>query len=268
MRDAYSQLRRSAYEIGSSATPIDDLGGVRLRNPSGTGAGGHYGATGTTAAAGGGGGSGVHGRSTSRDVTLLENGMIVEHVDVRKEERQRRRQERNAARKSSRASASGDVLSLVSSVSGGMASSPLPTPMEQYSATSPAGSGGTMPPLPHTPLSPYSGVGLGGSMTRPASGPPDLHLPRAVSQASFSDVQSVVTSASPRRSRFFGMRNLSMVSGWKSQDSLAPSGISGSMVDMQYVLFCLFFLSRLALFWEGRANVFLSFALFSLSLGY
>ena len=35
-------------------------------------------------------------------------------------------------------------------------------------------------------------------------------------------------SASPRRSRFFGFRNLS--SAWQSRDSMAPSG---SMIDMQ-----------------------------------
>ena len=43
------------------------------------------------------------------------------------------------------------------------------------------------------------------------------------------------------------MKNLS--AGWRSQDSLAPSGMSGSMVDMQYVnLFLLVFL-LLTFFW-------------------
>ena len=54
-------------------------------------------------------------------------------------------------------------------------------------------------------------------------------LLRAQSQASFSDMQSIGSSAtSPRRSRFFGFKNLS--TGFRSQDSLAPSG---SMIDMQ-----------------------------------
>ena len=32
-RDAYSQLRRSAYDTGNSASASDDLGGVRIRTP-------------------------------------------------------------------------------------------------------------------------------------------------------------------------------------------------------------------------------------------
>lgn len=54
---------------------------------------------------------------------------------------------------------------------------------------------------------------------------------RAMSQASFSDLHSIGSASSPRRSRFFGFKNLS--SGWRSSDSLAPSG---SMIDMQYVI--------------------------------
>ena len=73
MRDAYSQLRRSAYELGSSPAITDDTGGVRVKVPNSPAP------------------SGPH---HSRDLTLLENGMLVEHVDVRKEERDRRKEER------------------------------------------------------------------------------------------------------------------------------------------------------------------------------
>lgn len=48
-----------------------------------------------------------------------------------------------------------------------------------------------------------------------------------------SDVHSL-GSASPNRPRFFGFKNLS--AGWRSQDSLAPSGMSGSVVDMHVAL--------------------------------
>ena len=81
-----------------------------------------------------------HGRhqskSHSREITLLENGMIVEHVDVRREEKERRREEkrererekqqereRSRARKGSRSSGA-DVLSMYSTNGGAV--SPLP----------------------------------------------------------------------------------------------------------------------------------------------
>jgi len=195
MRDAYSQLRRSAYDSGNSASPIDDLGGVRIK-PVTSSSRKH------------------HTRSHSRDVTLLENGMIVEHVDVRKEEREareRRRKEERRARKSSRSSAV-DVTSLYSS----------------QSVTAYAESGlGVKPPSRYSSSSPRPSSILTNTWERP-------HIPRAYSQASFSEVQSL-GSGSPRRTRFFGMKNLS--TGWRSQDSFAPSGVSGSMVDMQYVFF-------------------------------
>jgi hypothetical protein len=201
MRDAYSQLRRSAYDLGSSAAPVDDVGGVRIKAPRSTSMPS----------------VGQHAYSHSREVTLLENGMIVEHVDVRKEEKEvrdrRRREERrekSRARKSSRGSGA-DVLSI-------------------YSANS---------PLPMTDSGFHSGIKQSSRYSQASSGRPASVLtapldrgpiPRAYSQASFSDVQSV-GPASPRRSRFLG--NLSP---WRSRDSVAVSGISGSMVDMQYVV--------------------------------
>ena len=161
MRDTYSQLRRSAYELGTAS--VDEPGGLRIKS------------------------SNNHSRSQSRDVTLLENGLIVEHVDVRKEERElknRKRKEERRVRKTSRSSAL-DVTSIISANSYG----------------------------------PPTDGGVGGLNSFPHH-----------SQASFSDVHSL-GPASPRRTRFFGVKNLS--AGWRSQDSLAPSALSGSMVDMQ-----------------------------------
>ncbi|KAF8070156.1 hypothetical protein FPV67DRAFT_1668035 [Lyophyllum atratum] len=199
MRDAYSQLRRSAYDLGNTGSPADDTGGVRIKPPLSPSTPTHN----------------AHARSHSREITLLENGMIVEHVDVRKEEREareRKRKEERRARKSSRGSTM-DVTSIISANSFG-------TPQTD--------SGVGLQPYPrYTPNS-----------ARPTSvltAPVDRSdLPRAYSQASFSDIHSL-GSSSPRRTRFFGFRNLS--AGWRSQDSLAASGIqSGSMIDMHLAL--------------------------------
>lgn len=202
MRDTYSQLRRSAYELGASAQPTDDTGGVRIKPPhspsvpSGLGAG------------------------HSREVTLLENGLIVEHVDVKKEEREERerrrreeKREKSRARKSSRSSRSGvDVMSVYS----------MQTP-----PTHPTDSGFFSGQQQQRPDSRYSQ-----SMSaRPSSVLTTGERPsmlRAQSQASFSDMQSQGEASSPRRSRFFGFKNLS--ASWRSQESFAPSG---SMIDMQ-----------------------------------
>lgn len=198
VRDTYSQLRRSAYDLS-----VVDENAFKLKPPRVTstpsGIGGH------------------HIRSASRDITLLDNGLIVEHVNVRREEKEekerRRRQEkreRSRPRKSSRGSVV-DVTSLYSSHS----LAPLtdsgfgPNQSSRYSAVS---------------MRPAS------SLTVPIEVQPSLG--QVYSQASFSDAHSP-GSVSPRRSRFFGFRNPS--SAWRSQDSLAPSGISGSMIDMQCV---------------------------------
>ncbi|KAE9411522.1 hypothetical protein BT96DRAFT_870234 [Gymnopus androsaceus JB14] len=201
MRDTYSQLRRSAYDMGNSATPADDNGGVRIKPPISPASPAFPRA---------------HDRSHSRDVTLLENGMIVEHVDVRKEEkeaRDRRRKDERRARKSSRSSAV-DVNSLMSTHSLAAPHTDSGVGLKPYSRYSQASSARPMSVL-----------------TAPLDRP---DLPRALSQASFSDVHSL-GSPSPRRTRFFGVRS----SYWKSQDSLAMSGVSGvsgSMMDMHVAL--------------------------------
>ncbi|KAF5386048.1 hypothetical protein D9615_002541 [Tricholomella constricta] len=198
MRDTYSQLRRSAYDLGNTASPADDTGGVRIKPPLSPSTPAH-----------------AHARSHSREITLLENGMIVEHVDVRKEEREareRKRKEERRARKSSRGSTM-DVTSIISANSLG--------------APQTDGGLGLRPYSPYSPSSARPTSVLTAPVDRP-------DLPRAYSQASFSDIHSM-GSASPRRTRFFGFKNLS--AGWRSQDSLAPSAIqSGSMVDMHLAL--------------------------------
>lgn len=202
MRDTYSQLRRSAYDLGNIAIAADDAGGVRIRPPLSPSSPNLS----------------SHTRSHSREITLLKNGMIVEHVDVRKEEREakeRKKKEERRARKSSRSSMM-DVTSIISGQSLGPPLTDSGIGLKPYSRYSQASS-----------LRPTSII------TAPHERP---DLPHAYSQASFSDVQSL-GSASPRRSRFFGMKNLS--AGWRSQDSLAPSGISGvsgSMLDMHVAL--------------------------------
>lgn len=194
MKDTYSQLRRSAYDMGTCASPADDSGGVRIKPP--------HSPTDPTGP--------VSAKHHSREITLLENGMIVEHVDVRKEEREakeRRRREDRRARKSSRSS--------------GMEA------MSVYSNQSvPHVSDNGVGARPYSRYSP--------STARPTSvltAPMD-RLDARTSQASFSDVHSM-SSMSPRR-RFFGFKNMS--GGLLSQDSLAPSGMSGSMVDMHVAL--------------------------------
>lgn len=199
MKDTIAHIRRSVCELDGG-----DDGAFKLKPPRSTAVPN---------------GSGVHHiRSASRDTTLLQNGLIVEHVDVRreeKEERERRRRqgkrERSRPRKTSRSSAI-DVTSLYSSHS--------------------------MVPLTDNGFSVLQSPRLSGISTRPTSSltaPIDRQssIGQVCSQASFSDAHSPA-SASPRRSRFFSFRNMS--GAWRSQDSLAPSGMSGSMVDMQYVI--------------------------------
>ena len=209
MRESYPHIRRSAYEVGiSHPNPgaIDEAGRIR----SATLPGSHQ-----------------RARSHSRDVTLLENGLIVEHVNVKreeKEERERRRREerreRSRVRKSSRGSGQD-----INSVYGSLHPSQLP----------PSNSGGA--PAEHT-LRPsrYSQSSLRPtSILSSSMGEKSPTIPRAYSTTSFSDLHSIAGSTSPnRKTRFFGNLRALSPGGWGSRDSLAASGVSGSMVDMQY----------------------------------
>lgn len=206
MRDTYSQLRRSAYELGASnaspgAITLDETGRILP-------------------------GSHQRARSHSRDVTLLENGMIVEHVNVKKEEREMRkreeRRERSRARKSSRGSGQ-DLSSVYGSLH----------PPQLHPSTS----GG--PPAEHglRASRPSQSSLRPTSILSSSMGEKSPTLPKAYSTTSFSDLHSIAGSASPnRKTRFFGNLRTLSPGGWRSRDSLAASGISGSMMDMQYVL--------------------------------
>lgn len=205
MRDTYSQLRRSAYEVGSSTAVVDDASGLRIKTPR---------------AASMPSGAPVF-QSHSREVTLLENGMIMEHVNVKREERderERRRKEgkrdRSRARKSSRGSGV-DVNSVYSTLN----------PIQPTDSGFTLGSKG---------VARYSQSSLRPTSVLSTHGDRSSTLPTGYSAASFSDLHSITSATSPnRRTRFFGLKNLS--GGWKSRDSLAMSGVSGSMMDMQSV---------------------------------
>jgi hypothetical protein len=158
----------------------------------------------------------------ARNTMLLENGLVVEHVDVRREEREARdraRRDERRARKSSRGSNTIDRLSVHS----GGAASPRPQTDSGYgSQLMPTHRASQFSLSSQRPVSVLSG---------PLSPPLERQdrqerpgIPRAYSQYSLAE-----SSSSPRRSRFLG---LSMPFG-RSRDSLAPSGMSGSMIDMQ-----------------------------------
>ncbi|OSX66396.1 hypothetical protein POSPLADRAFT_1073005 [Postia placenta MAD-698-R-SB12] len=207
MRNTYSQLRRSAYELGTTLQ-VTENDGVRVKPPR---------TTSMPAAAV----LAVNTAKNGHEVTLLENGMIVEHVDMRKEEkeereRRRREERRGRARKSSRSSVV-DVASVYS----------MPIPGQKLHTDSGYFSGGVRGSESRVSqsFSPRPSSVLATGADRPHM------LPRAYSQASFSDMQSIGSSVSPRRSRFFGFKNLT--AGWRSQESFAPSG---SMMDMHVAL--------------------------------
>lgn len=214
VRDTYSQIRRSAYEIGVSHTnpgaiTLDDTGRVRS----------------TTLP-----GSHQRARSHSRDVTLLENGLIVEHVNVKKEEKEERerrkreeRRERSRARKSSRGSGN-DINSIYGSL---------------HPSHVPPNTSGAGPAEHNLRASRYSQSSLRPTSVLSSSmGDKSPTFPMAYSTTSFSDLHSLSGSASPnRKTRFFGHLRTLSPGGWRSRDSLAPSGISGSMMDMQYASF-------------------------------
>jgi hypothetical protein len=211
MRDTYSHIRRSVHEFGAlhsnpGAVTLDETGRIRSATLPG---------------------SRQRAHSHSRDVTLLENGLIVEHVNVKKEEKEERerrkreeRRERSRVRQSSRGSGQD-----ITSVYGSLHPSQLP----------PSTSGGA--PVEHTlRASRYSQSSLRPtSILSSSMGEKSPTLPRAYSTTSFSDLHSINGSTSPnRKTRFLGNIRALSPGGWRSRDSLAVSGISGSMVDMQY----------------------------------
>lgn len=184
VRDTYSQLRQSAYEVGPAGIVSDDsASGVRIQPPRSS----MYEGTST-------GQKEDYGHR--RDMTLLENGMIMERVDVRREEKDRRREEK----KSRKASQVTDISTLSP---GGYASPVTPTPNGMESDFEP--SYGNM-----------SATSLQAS--RPKSAPFGVPLTKYASHASVDG----------RGHRFMGSKHWQ--APWNSGASVAPSG---SMMDMQ-----------------------------------
>lgn len=204
VRESYSQIRRSGYETVSTSPRTS---GIAVR------------VAGTPNA--------PYAGPVEKDATLLENGLIVEKVDLKKEEREERarmrsleRNERQRRRMSSAALNDGSSVYNASVYSGG---SPAPDTGSQ-SFLPYAQPNGHPSPYPQAPqgsaaqLSPgpanrrFSAAGQPLSPTRPA-------MQRGASQASNETGGTGVR-------RFFGYKNW----GGGSQTSLA---MSGSMMDMQ-----------------------------------
>jgi hypothetical protein len=204
MRDAYSELRRSAYDLGASASALDD-GGVKIRSPNASGFG-----------------DDVRNNSHKRDTTLLENGMIVERVDVRKEEARIRRGERRA-RKASR-----DSLNAIDNRDRERDATSL---YSFQAAEGPASLRASLPYDSSMSVSLGANRSVRSMYTTPSSSwqPPVPNRPMSMAQGLASQT-SLDSTASPRR-RLFGMRQWSGYFG--SNASLVQSG---SMVDMQYVI--------------------------------
>lgn len=173
-RDTYSQLRRSTYDLR------EDNNGVRLST-----------------------------HDHVRDVTLLENGLIVEHVDVKREARERRREEKRAIRSRPRRGSRASLVDISSVYS-------LGVPMNYADGGLTARSSSSRPMSVLT--APVMGEGMSG---------------QGIGNNGARSRSTMSVESPTRRTRFFGMRNLSQ--GFRSSDSLAQSGFSGSMVDMQYV---------------------------------
>lgn len=207
-------------------------------------------------------GHGRHQSAGTREVTLLENGMIVEHVDVRREEKERRREEkrerkleerreRERMRKAERASVAGFGPGM-GSVGGLSDVQALDSGYYTNASTSDRERDGGRPSSRYS-VSQLSTRAM--SVPMPISPPPSSAPSmrpantRLQSQVSLADTQSIVSSISggaglsngnisARRSRFFAFRNWS--EAWRSRESFATGatgGVSGSMIDMQYVHF-------------------------------
>jgi hypothetical protein len=217
VRDTYSQLvRRSVYDLGTTQLGSDDgMGGIRIQPPRSSGVWDH--------------GSPKEDLKHKRDVTLLENGMIKERVDVKREEREeekRRRKEEKRARK-----ASGTETSAFSSPSqyfASPASPPLydPSHVDPNHVTAVAVASlqhPPPPPPPHQQLYPtMSSPSVGSLSPRPFS----MVMSSTLGSRTVNHSQ---TSVDARSTRFLGFKN--WTNAWGSGTSVAPSG---SMMDMQY----------------------------------
>lgn len=193
MREAYHQLRRSTADIGrtnDSSSP-----GVRLRASTGI------------------------DDSDARDVTLLESGLILERVDIRRQEREERerkkaeeRAEKRRTRKMSRVSV-GETGRGFASDASSMHSLSNPLQNVSYGSRSQI-----------SLLSPS--ISANKRLSSPLT--PSLPLPMSRGQSQ--------NSMEPTAPRFFGFKHWRGAYG--SEASLHNN--SGSMMDMQYVAFVSF----------------------------
>jgi hypothetical protein len=216
VRDTYTQLvRRSVYDLGTAQIGSDDgMGGIRIQPPRSSGVWDHS--------------APKEDLRHKRDVTLLENGMIKERVDVKREEREeekrRRRGEKNTRK------ISGTETSSVLNPPSQYFAPPTSSPYDPAYADPNHGAAFAGAPRQHRspqPLYPYmSSPSVSSLPPRPFSmvmSGTAGSMSRAVNQSQ--------TSVDARSTRFFGTF-FGAKNAWGSGTSVAPSG---SVMDMQYV---------------------------------
>lgn len=188
MKDTYSQLRQSAYDVGTVGLANEDLAsGVRIQPPRSS----MYDGLPSTR---------KEDYKHKRDMTLLENGMIMERVDVKREEKERKREEKKARK------------------------------MSQITDTSSIAPGGYGPPM--TPKSSRMDLESNGDFESPFPNmsSPSLQTSRPKSAPLGAPLTKYSSHASMdgKSARFLGSRHWQ--TAWNSGVSVAPSG---SMMDMQ-----------------------------------
>ena len=215
VRDTYTQLvRRSVYDLGNTQLGSDDsVGGIRIQPPRSSGVWDHS--------------SPKEDLKHRRDVTLLENGMIKERVDVKREEREEEKRRRREEKRGGKAS--GTEASYLNSPSQYFASpttsSPYDSPFADY--THAAALPQPVPRQQHQqPYPSMSSPSVASLSPRPFS-----MVMSSVSPMSRAVNQSQI-SVDARSTRFFGIKN--WANAWGSGTSVAQSG---SVMDMQYVYF-------------------------------
>jgi hypothetical protein len=178
MRHTFSSLRRSAYEISSSFTSEE---GVRIRQPSPIRSSFAEDAE--------------LGVNAKKEAVLLENGMIMEKLDLKKEEQARRKR---AARSRQRADSRTSARELVPSAASVRSMSSYTRPTSVATSSMPNRSS-------HI-------------------------LPSVYSRRSQSSTEAAISMDRGSKSpRFFNFRH------WSDAASRSSVALSGSMMDMQCV---------------------------------
>ena len=214
VRDTYTQLvRRSVYDLGTTQLGVEDsMGGIRILPPRSSGVWDN--------------GSPKEDLKHKRDVTLLENGMIKERTDVKREEREEEKRRRKGEKRGRQAS--GPEASFFNSPSQQFASPVVPPTYDPsyadpYHPAAGTGASPQHPPQHQQPLYPsMSSPSLPFLSPRPLSMVMSGSMSRTINQSQ--------VSVDARSTRFFGIKN--WTNAWGSGTSVAPSG---SVMDMQYV---------------------------------